>query len=274
MRAPITLSFISSFSSMKTIDTSVFPILFVLLLSLPFLNSVIGIWEFPRRDENRNFKDDLNFDINHLDRFPKEAEAYLQDNFSFRTPLLNYYQKIKYDCFGVSPHRDKLIMGKDNWYFLAGKEQSIYEGRSHFTTIELAAFLQEWKRRQHYFNQRNLPVYWMIAPLKHYVYQEELPDAILPSSKRRVDQLKTYFQDELPNLILDPLPLLQIAKKQHKLYYQLDNHWNFSAGYLVADFLLERIQQDFLSIKLPELPNCEWKDSLIQRGIHYQTTCQ
>ena len=75
------------------------PIVFLILLILPFINDQLKLWQFERKDENRQFRDSLSIDIKRLDYFPKEAESYLNDNFSFRTPLLNLYHEIKFSYF-------------------------------------------------------------------------------------------------------------------------------------------------------------------------------
>ena len=71
------------------------PVLFIAIILLPTINNKLGIWEFERSNENRTFQDSVNFNIKKLDPFPKEAEAYINDNFSFRTPLIEAYQKNK-----------------------------------------------------------------------------------------------------------------------------------------------------------------------------------
>ena len=71
-------------------------VLFSGLLLIPFINSNTGFWEFDRKDENRVFTDLVQLDIYRLDKFPKHFESYLQDNFSFRTPLLSLYHHLKF----------------------------------------------------------------------------------------------------------------------------------------------------------------------------------
>ena len=140
------------------------PILFLMLLFSPFINDQLELWEFERKDENRQFRDSLRIDIQRLDYFPIEAESYLSDNFSFRAPLLNLYHKIKFSYFKISPHPNKTIVGKDSWFFKANDEKDIYEGNRSFSKLELDHFLTEWKKRKKYLDSLNIKAYWIIAP--------------------------------------------------------------------------------------------------------------
>ena len=258
---------------MKNISTALkylLPIVFITLLISPFINDQLKLWEFEKKDENRHFRDSLSIDIKRLDYFPKEAESYLNDNFSFRTPLLNLYHEIKFSYFKISPHPEKTIVGNDNWFFMAGKEKDIYEGNRNFSKLELDHFLTEWKYRKKYLDSLNIKTYWVIAPFKHYVYSEKLPFNIYVSEKRRVNQLKDHFEEDLSGLIIDPLPLLIKNKDDRKLFYKMDNHWNYHSGYLTTKKILERIHTDFPNSNIPDIPEHNWKDKVIQTGIHYK----
>ncbi len=257
---------------MKKIQTLLkfqLPVVFILLLILPFLNSEVGIWTFERIDENRRFQDSLSLDINRLDSFPKEADAYLNDNFSFRTPLLDLYHRIKFSYFKISPYPDRSIVGKDGWFFIAGREKEIYEGNLNYSQAALNSFLVEWKYRKTYLDSLNIKTYWIIAPFKHYVYSEYMPFNIYHSKIRRVDQIKEYFKKELPDLILDLLPLLKENKDSCKLYYKLDNHWNSHSAYLVTKGLLEKIRTDFPNDTVPDIPPFVWEEKEVNSGFHY-----
>lgn len=245
------------------------PVAFLLLLIFPLVNGQFKLCEFERKDENRRFTDSLHINIKKLDVFPKQAESYLNDNFSFRTPLLDFYHQIKFSYFKISPHPNKTIIGKDNWFFLAYVEKEIYGGNKDFSEETLDGLLSEWKRRKNYLDSLNIKTYWMVAPFKHYVYGEKLPFNVYASEERRVDQLKAHFEKELPDLIFDPLPLLKENKEAHKLFYQLDNHWNYHSAYLVTNELLKKIRKDFPNRKIKEIPPHIWEEERIQTGIHY-----
>jgi len=245
-------------------------ILFLLILLLPALNSISGAWKFERKDENRTYKDSLSLDFGRLDAFPPEAEEYINDNFSFRSPILNLYHFIKYYYFKVSPHPERTIIGSDGFFFLAKKEKKIFEGKLNFTEDQLLAFKKEWEERKNFLDSLHIKYYWVIAPFKHNIYSEHLPFNVSRQNKqKRVDQLKEFLKEPFPSLILDPSATLIKAKDTTKLFYTLDNHWNLSSGFITSQLLLAQIRTDFPNKNIPNIAPFVWKDSTLQQGIHY-----
>ncbi len=100
-----------------------FPILFGIILIIPILNDTFHFVEFERNEENRTFTDSIQFNINHLDDFPKNFNNYVNDNIVYRQPFLNLFHSSKFYLFKTSPYPNKLIIGQDDWYFNAGKEK-------------------------------------------------------------------------------------------------------------------------------------------------------
>jgi len=244
--------------------------MFIALLSIPLLNGVFKAVEYGRVDENRVFRDSLELDINKLDAFPEEAEEYFNDNFSFRTPLLNSYHHIKFNYFGVSPHPEQTIVGKDGWYFLAGQELKIFEGRVRLSNDQLHRIKIEWINRKQYFDQKGIKYYWMICPSKHEIYPEKLPFyAVQSKEMSRVDQLKETMKDDFPNFIIDPREALKATKKEHNVYFQLDNHWNYIGAREATRVLIDRIAKDFPDKDISMPDNFFWDDKKVQWGFHY-----
>lgn len=246
------------------------PVLFAVLLALPVVNSLFGIWKFERRDENRVFTDSVHVNVSNLDVLPRDCNAFIKDNFAFRTPLLNLYHEVKFRMFNVSPHPDKLIIGSNNWYYKIENGKAIYEGKRNFTNRQLEYFNTEWTNRAQYLDSMDIKFYWVIGPIKYYIYPEHLPITIRSGEVKRVDQLKEFLSDRFPNLIIDPTEALLAAKEEHKVYYQLDNHWNYFGGYVTAKLLLSRIKNDFPEMDIPDLIEYSWDTVTIQQGIHYR----
>lgn len=246
------------------------PAVFVLMLLLPHFNAATHIWQFERKAENRAFKDSLEIDLTQLDRFPNDFKQYFNDNFSFRTPLLNIYHHLKFQYFGISPHPEKTIIGKDDWYFMAAKEQKIVQGDLDFSQQDLDDFKDEWLRRKAFLDAQHIKCYWLIAPMKHHVYPELLPFNVVPAATRRVQQLKEAFSTTMPDLIIDPVPAFLTAKRDEKLFFRLDNHWNYHASHMVYNMLVDRLRQDFPSRNIPMVKDVLWHDTIIKSGIHYK----
>ena len=246
-------------------------IIFFTIILLPTINGTFSIREFERSDENRTFRDSIELDISNLDVFPGQYEEYLNDNFSFRRPLLDAYHNIKFKYFKVSPHSDKTIIGRQGWFYMAEKEVDIFGGKLSFPDDELEKFKQDWTLRKEYLDSSNIKYYWVICPFKHNIYPEYLPfNVFRHHNSQRVDEVKAYLEESFPDMIIDPTPELLAAKDSEKVFYQLDNHWNLHAGYITSELLLSRIKQDFPEDEIADISKFNWRDTIIQNGIHYR----
>ena len=244
-------------------------IIFLILLIIPALLGISGIEGFERKDENRVFRDSISFNINKLDNFPKDFEAFTNDNFYFRSPLLKIFHRSKHFIFKVSPHPDKTIIGRDGWLFKTGIELEILSGDKDFSPETLDSFSNEWNRRITYLKERDIPVFWIIAPMKHHVYTEHLPFNLRLSKTNRIDALIAHLKPDYPDLIINPLPVLKENKDKDNLYFKLDNHWNEHAGYLTTQLLLEKLKAEFPNKDIIDIPAFNWEGEVIHNGIHY-----
>lgn len=253
----------------KRFHTYFLPVAFVLLIGLPLLNFNGLIIRFERVNENRVFCDSLPFRIQQLDKFPNAFDAYHNDNFSFRTPLLTLVHRIHYDLFGSTPHRNDLLIGKKGWYFMGGEEKAIYEGREHFSEKQLTHLFALWRERIRFLKKKNIRVHWVICPIKHHVYNDMLPENVRrPNHMSRTEQLAFYLNRSFPNLVLNPVNKLKQGRKEHRVYFKLDNHWNARAGWYSTQYLLEELKKELPSIDDRYLSYYKWSDSTKRDGIH------
>lgn len=238
---------------------------FAVVLGVSFILNLGEVRFFERQDENRVFHDSIRLDL-PLRKWPSEVDNYVNDNFVFRTPLLKQYHHLQTRYLKVSPKKDQLILGKDNWYFMAEKEIRLFEGRDSISSNQMAELKSIWQYRQHYFDSLNIPVFWMIAPIKHYIYPEQLPFYYHQSGPTNAERLKAQFNSFAPGLIIDPTTDLVSAKKQLKVYFQNDNHWNEAGGCIASRSLyhhLKPLYNDSLNF-----PQVNFVDTIVTSGIH------
>ncbi len=247
--------------------------LFAIGLTLPLLNGFLHIKRFEVKEENRVFAQMPEADINHLDDYPKAFESYFNDNFSFRSPMLDLIHKIKYFGFSVSPHPEQDAVGTDGFCFLTTKEKEIYEGNLDFTQGQLDSLEVLWRNRMQYFNSRGMKCYWLVVPAKHQVYSDKLPlnfakgSGPLGFGTSRIDQIEKHMSTRFPGLLVNPLPALLAEKKKRKLFYKLDSHWNFSGGLIGTRTLMTAIHKDFPQVKPVDFKDFIWKDTISDKGF-------
>jgi alginate O-acetyltransferase complex protein AlgJ len=254
---------------MKKFSIYFFPCAFLLILCIPLINSGDWMFQFPREKENRLFHDQLNVNTQEIDSFPGQFDRYYADNFPLRTPLLKIYHKIKFHFFHVAADKENVLIGKNGWYFLGGKDKEIYEGRRHFTPEVLDKYTQLWKKRVDFLNRKKIKTYWLICPNKAEIYPENLPGNIIRTKKdSRVQQLKAHLDKRFPNLVIDPSSFMRSEKRKHKMYYRLDNHWTNRAGNSISRFILQALKKDFPLLTTDYLDQYKWRMMRKKDGIH------
>ena len=240
---------------------------FAFLFFSPILNSVLKFSKPIEIDENRALKKTVRIDINNLDKLPKDLNEYINDNFTFRNPFIKLHSYIQFSIFKKSPYPDKTLIGKDGWCFLAGDHRNQFEGKDEFSKNELIKIRNKIRRSCEHLDSLNIKCYFMIAPYKHSIYSDKLPLSI--NSKSKSNNLKR-LNSLLNNTIIDPVPHFLKLKEQNKLFYKLDNHWNYVAGMFATDIIMDRIKNDFPNLKNTPSPNIIWTEDSIKSGYHYR----
>src|SRR5690554_8155222 len=98
------------------------------------------------------------------------------------------------------------MIGKNGWFFKSGIELEVLSGELDFTPETLEAFSNEWKKRKEYLSKKNIPVFWIIAPMKHCVYTDQLPYNVQLSQSNRITALQEHLDTNFLNLVINPLP--------------------------------------------------------------------
>jgi hypothetical protein len=159
-----------------------------------------------------------------------------------------------------TPH---LTKGRDGWMFLG----SMKPGYTHFgdpigdwlninrfSPSKLEQFGATIQATHNWLKQRGIAFLYVIAPNKHTVYSDKLPDYLskqFPESG--TDQIVAYLRTHTDVNVVDlRAPLLE-ERKHRDVYYRHDTHWNHY-GANIAQFeimknvsrLLERSQPPIL----------------------------
>jgi hypothetical protein len=223
------------------------PVIFLLIIFFFFLNYLFSFTQDIKNNENRMLATKPSFDINHLDDFPTNFENYYNDNFNPRNLFIKYYNILYKDYYKKSPIPDKVIFGKNDWYFFNGTHGSTYRGIDHFTSEELNDFRDELVYRRHYLEARGTKYYFVILPTKYSIYPEYLPDNILRFRKQTMaDQVMEACGNNPEINILDMRKVLLDAKKHNlRLYQKTDSHWNYAGAYFCYHNLIENLNKDF-----------------------------
>jgi len=242
-------------------------IMFCALLTFPFINERLGWIKDVASFENRQPAELPVFNIQLLDPFPVQYEHYYNDHFNLRSRLIRMHNYFKIVCFQKSPIPDKVVIGKDNWLFLASEEMESYTGKNRLTEKELAAFKKELDYRVRYLADKKCQLYFVIAPCKASVYPEKIGfEYYRLSDQTWGQQLIDYLSKNSSIKYVNLFDTLVAHKGEEPLFQTLDNHWNELGGFYAANALINLMRKDFPKLTPLQLNHYRLKKEIITEG--------
>jgi alginate O-acetyltransferase complex protein AlgJ len=222
---------------------------FMAALWLPVIQMCLPFITEYEDTENRELADPPSLALTDLRRLIPSTESYLSDRFGLRTTLIRWNSILRISLLGVSPI-PSVVVGKDGWLFY--RSEVLADGNSlndHRGTIPLSdsELAKLWKRIQdnhRVFSQMGLPYLVVIAPNKHTLYSEYLPNQMCPfRSPTRLQQFSDFLsrQPSARSLVLDLRGPLLEAKAKHPVYWKTDSHWNSYGAYIGYREIMERL---------------------------------
>jgi len=243
---------------MRKINYLILPVLFFGFIYFMFLNQYFKWKVYKNKSENRTLAKFPEFNVNKLDKFPEEFDAYLNDNFTYRGLFLGAYHEAKF-VMGVTPNIQDVIVGSNGNYFLAYPDQKIYSGEYFFDKKKLRLLEAEWRKKQRYLDSKDIPFYWLVAPNKHHVYPENLPMGIYEKGKNRSIVLKAHFDKTFPLTVVYPLNEMLALKDKQYAYYKQDNHWAQKGAFIAYQEVMKLMHRRDASIRYLSEKEVQWK---------------
>lgn len=184
-------------------------------------------------------------------QYPPKVEAFANDHFTFRQPLLDVHHHVK-ASLGISPSPLKAI-GKDGWLFLRNNEEwNDVTGRAELSTLLKMRWLVHFNDLHERLKALDIPFIVVIAPDKSSIYPEHLPPyAAGGTRKQRLNDLLAFLKEHhcKANIVDLRQPLLS-RKQDGQLYARLDTHWNYFGAAVAA----ETITQQLHGLGVPQPP--------------------
>ena len=226
-----------------------FVLIFLTAIFLPLAGSVTQTSSIRLFSEKRILTSipEAPVSIKTLRRYPEKFDHYYKDNFGFRNDLL-WYNKLKY-WVGNSPS-DQVTLGKDGWLFFNGEPftdlKNTSRGIRRFSEADLKQYARVLESRYKWLSERGIRYLLVIAPNKHSIYREYLPDSMFQVNKvTMTDQFFTYIRKHTDVPVLDlRQPILNAKSTDSILYFRSDTHWNHF-GSNIAQYEIAKILASF-----------------------------
>ena len=248
---------------MDKFNSIVIIMIFCLAIFLPFF---IGLAEKDATDskiEKRKLsaRPNLPVKIKDIRTFPKSFETYYSDHYGLRIWFTKYYRLLKYKI-GDSPS-EHVTIGKNGWLFLGSIKHGYterkdpmddYRNVNLYSPEELERLSLHMKSVEGWLNDQDIKYIFVIAPNKHTIYYEQLPDYISKVNRySATDQLVEYLRKQTDILIVDLRDKLLKEKNKNQLYFKTDTHWNYYGADIAQYEIMREIEKLFPGKIQPEL---------------------
>lgn len=191
-----------------------------------------------------------------IEAFPRKFEAYFNDHFGLRRPLIRAYSLAKLS--GLTPatldnpvlteHPSvPVIVGRHGWlYYSWSRKRSGNRANVPFEPDELESWKRVLLERRDWLAERGVRYLIAIPPEKQTIYPEFMPRSLQSAGQiSRLDQLIESLKGE-PNIeIVDMRDALRRAKSQYIAYYQTDTHWNDFGAFVGYRELINGLKRYF-----------------------------
>jgi len=153
---------------------------------------------------------------------------------------------VKIYCGIINSPSEKVMRGKNGWLFFTGEPFTdlinATRGIRRFKDSDLKQYAEALDARYKWLKNKGIRYLFIIAPNKHSIYPEYLPDNMFKvNSKTMTDQFVNYMRLNSDVPVVD----LRQALLNHKhpdtlLYYKTDTHWNHF-GSNIAQYEIAKI---------------------------------
>ena len=196
------------------------------LLLAPLLAWTFG-WEGPPVEELRALRSWPHWQQLAVPRWPAAFEAWLNDHVPLRRLALVGRNLIRHRWLGAPSRR--VTVGQDGWLFYRGNRiPEDRRGRDRLSPAELEHWRLALESRQRWLAARGVAHLVVLVPNKSTIYPEKLPPFVQSRLRPgKFDQIVGHLRTAASPLhLLDLRPVLAAAKRQHRVYWVTDSHWN------------------------------------------------
>lgn len=176
----------------------------------------------------------------------------------YSTDLVESYINYSvYKIFNISMVSEDVIAGKEDFLFLGNKHNKILhktQNLYNYDELDIDKWTEKLKALQQWYEERGIKFVMVVAPNKHTIYPENLPDWLVYKEQNLTNEIYQYSKSKNINL-LDVRPILLDYKERSNelLYLEKDTHWNGVGASLVYNETIKYLNDKYNSeIKIPE----------------------
>lgn len=230
----------------RTILNIILVMVFFAVICLPVLGSIFNISPDLTWNEKRMLEPfpEIALKRRAIKKFPRRFEAFFNDHFGFRAPLIRFFSWYKINLFGISSS-SKVIFGKDGWLFFAGSRViESYRCIKPLTLFELTQWQKYLEQKQKWLNEQGIHYFFVVAPNKHSIYPEFLPDYVSRvREESHLDQLIKHLGKYTDIEVIDLREDILSAKKKWVVYRRTGTHWNELGAFIAYRKIMKQFKK-------------------------------
>ena len=257
---------------------------FALAISLPLL----GFWfDWKPQNmivDNRNPapRPELAASLEAVRSLPVGFEAYFDDRFGFRRPLIRWNNLVTVVWLGGSPDARsrsaapgvrglrfdpfswRIVHGQGSWFYYFGDgAMRDHRGLDLFSPADLRHWQRVLEQRRNWLAARGIEYLFVAVPDKQSVYPEHLPARIRRVREQtRLDQFSPYMRAHSSVEVLDLRSALLPAKSEELVYEHTGAHWNDYGAHVAYTAILQRLAPRFPALVPRPLSDFEIRKSI------------
>lgn len=213
------------------------------------------------------------FSFVHKNGFSKIKEI-KKETFLNTDTIESIVNLVAYRYFNLSLVPNKVVTGKDNFLYLGNDYNEILNktnGNYRPTKKELKAWIDTLKKLQNWYEKKDIKFLVVVAPNKHSVYAEKLPEWMYYEGRTITDDIIKLSNNKNIN-ILDLRSALIDAKQFGKpMYNKYGTHWNkfgASIGYVkTIEYLNDALNMNLKKVNFKILDNPKGNDRGLLRFL-------
>jgi hypothetical protein len=224
--------------------------LFGLLICLPSFDAVFQLDNAPIPNEKRQPAPFPEFRTSAQVRdFVGGLTAWFDDHFGFRRRLVRTNNHWKHQLFGTN--EKEVLEGRDGWlYFTACEMLDNCLGHSRWTEKDLENWQKLLEKRRDWLARRGCKYLFVIAPDKHSVYPEHLPEWCAKAVKPgKADQFFEHMKAHSTVIVADLRKPLKQAKTEGLVYWKTDSHWNAFGAFTACQAIIDRLSHEMPTVR-------------------------
>jgi len=226
-------------------------VIFLVVLSLPLTGMLLNLDHDAPSGENRALaaRPQFRWDAASLRALPEQLTRYFEDHFAFRVRMVRWQAMVRLHALGVSPSAS-VIKGRDGWLFYADDgAMEDYAEAPPFTSAELDVWRHTLQDTSDWLHGQGIEYLFVIAPDKHVIYPEYMPDTIRRAAISRIDQLVSDLRQHSTVRVADLRPALLAAKARERLYHRTDTHWNDRGAFVGYQSIVDALSEEIHGLR-------------------------